>query len=121
MMNDLLTLAERAAKLMVDAKQTIARLESMTSEHAEFADTIQALREKIRAHVAEEERLIFPRLRGTSFNGKAVGLAMAERRDVLMDVLGLHDDDEEGIANQRETRAGSQSSSQRPPASNPKM
>ena len=32
----------------------------------------------------------------------ALGVALAERRDTLLDVLGLHGDDEEGAANQRE-------------------
>ena len=31
---------------------------------------------------------------------------ISRHHDVLLDVMGLHDDDEEGAANQRDTRAG---------------
>jgi hypothetical protein len=34
-----------------------------------------------------------------------LGIALAERRDTLLDVLGLHDDDEEGAENLREVQA----------------
>jgi hypothetical protein len=58
------------------------------------------LAQEVRAHVAEEEGTLFPQLQG-KLDLVSLGIALAERRDTLMDVLGLHSDDEEGVAQQR--------------------
>jgi hypothetical protein len=54
-------------------------------------------------HAAAEEQDLFPAVSATKLDLNALGVALAERRDTLLDVLGLHGDDEEGAANQRET------------------
>jgi hypothetical protein len=97
---------DRAEREHADAKHTIGRLESMTSEHPEFQSLLGVLREQTSAHVQEEEEQMFAQVRGGALDLVSLGIAMAERRDVLMDVLGLHSDDEEGAANQRDTRQG---------------
>jgi hemerythrin superfamily protein len=66
-----------AAREHAQAKETIVRIESMTE--------------------------LFPQVQTTTIDLAALGVALAERRDTLLDVLGLHGDDEEGAANQRET------------------
>jgi hemerythrin superfamily protein len=86
------------------AKQAIARIESMTSENPAFRNEVDLLDRRITQHVAGEEQDLFPKVSATGLDLLALGVALAERRDTLLDVLGLHGDDEEGAANQRETR-----------------
>lgn len=85
------------------AKQSIVRVESMSPDHPQFRDEVAMLATLIAEHVAHEEHELFPRVSATTLNLTALGLALADRRDTLLDVLGLHADDEEGAANQRET------------------
>lgn len=94
------TLLDAAEEEHADAKSTIIRVESMTSENPTFMSTIAHLAEQVRTHVAKEEGELFPQLEG-KLDLVSIGLALAERRDTLMDVLGLHSDDEEGVAQQR--------------------
>ncbi len=61
------------------------------------------LSKRVAEHVAAEEQELFPKVSATTLDLNALGVALAERRDTLLDVLGLHGDDEEGAANQRET------------------
>jgi hemerythrin superfamily protein len=86
------------------AKQTIARIESMTSDNPTFRNEVDLLERRVAQHVAAEEQELFPKVSATGIDLLALGIALAERRDTLLDVLGLHGDDEEGAANQRETR-----------------
>jgi len=97
-------LVEHAQVEHAQAKESIARIESMTSEHPTFGDEVDALSKRIAEHVASEEQELFPKVSATTLDLTALGIALAERRDTLLDVLGLHGDDEEGAANQRETR-----------------
>jgi hemerythrin superfamily protein len=78
------------------AKELIAKLEASSAASPQFRSTMQALAGAIRAHVAEEEGTLFPCLQGAGLDLPAVGVALLERRHILMDVLGLHDDDEQG-------------------------
>jgi hemerythrin superfamily protein len=94
---------ERAEHEHAEARETIARVESLAAAHPDFNGAIALLAQQISEHVQEEEGQLFPQLRKGSLNLIALGLALAERRDTLLDVLGLHDDDEEGIANQHNT------------------
>lgn len=94
------SLIDTAEREHAQAKATIARIESLTSEDATFKSTVKQLAEEVRTHVAEEEGTLFPRLVG-KLDLVSVGIALAERRDTLMDVLGIHSDDEEGVAQQR--------------------
>ena len=92
-----------AAREHAQAKETIVRIESMTSETAGFSDVVAQLARQVGEHVAKEEQELFPQVQTTTIDLAALGVALAERRDTLLDVLGLHGDDEEGAANQRET------------------
>jgi hypothetical protein len=56
---------------------------------------VNALADEFRQHVAREEGLLLPKVRESKLDLLSVGQALAERRDTLMDVLGLHADDEE--------------------------
>lgn len=95
-------LIEEAEGEHEEAEETVKRLESMTSDDAEFLPTVEQLRTLISAHVASEEAELFPKVRKASVDLVALGITLAERRDTLMDVLGLHADDEEGAANMRD-------------------
>jgi hemerythrin superfamily protein len=86
------------------AKEAITRIESMTSENPSFRNEVDLLSRRVVQHVASEEQELFPKVSATSLDLTALGIALTERRDTLLDVLGLHGDDEEGAANQRETR-----------------
>jgi hemerythrin superfamily protein len=85
-----------------EAKQAVMRVESMTSDRAEFMQTVEDLRDLVTAHVRSEENELFPLVRAAKLDLVALGATLAERRDTLMDVLGLHGDDEEGAANMRD-------------------
>jgi hemerythrin superfamily protein len=98
------SLIDEAEREHAQARQAIARVESMTSEHAEFTGAVEALAGMVAQHVEEEEDRLFPRIRNAGVNLVSLGIALAERRDTLLDTLGLHSDDEEGAANQREVQ-----------------
>lgn len=95
---------DAAEREHAQAKQLIMRVESMTSNDAHFKPTVLELRDSVAHHVSEEESTIFARLREARTDLRALGITLAERRDTLMDVLGLHNDDEEGALNQREVQ-----------------
>ena len=96
-------LLDSSVREHAQAKELIARIESMTSEQPTFRDEVATLAGRIAEHVGKEERELFPKVSAAMLNLNALGVALAERRDTLLDVLGLHGDDEEGAANQRET------------------
>ena len=100
------SLVESAQREHAQAKESIVRVESMTSEHATFRNEIDLLSRRVAEHVAGEEQELFPKVSASTLDLTALGIALAERRDTLLDVLGLHGDDEEGAANQRETHEG---------------
>jgi hemerythrin superfamily protein len=95
---------DAAEREHAEARQAISRVESMTSDHADFKSAVESLAAMVGQHVQEEERELFPRLRGAGLSLVSLGVALAERRDTLLDTLGLHSDDEEGAANQREVQ-----------------
>ncbi len=95
-------LIEEAEREHDEARQAIARVESMTSDHPQFKAAVAELAAQVKHHVSEEESQLFPRMRNAGVNLVSLGLALADRRDTLLDTLGLHSDDEEGAANMRE-------------------
>lgn len=100
--NDDALLAD-AAREHAQAHESIVRIESMTSDSPAFANEVTKLAGLVAEHVNKEEQELFPKVSATTLDLTALGIALAERRDTLLDVLGLHGDDEEGAANQRET------------------
>jgi hemerythrin superfamily protein len=95
-------IVNEAEREHAQAKQTIARVESMSSDNPDFQAAVAELSSQIAHHVEEEEKELFPRLRNTGTSFVNLGIAMAERRATLLDTFGLHADDEVGAANQRE-------------------
>jgi hemerythrin superfamily protein len=97
------TLLQNFVQDHAQAKESIVRVESMTSDNPTFRDEVATLAARIAEHVGKEEQELFPKVSASSVDLTALGIALVERRDTLLDVLGLHGDDEEGAANQRET------------------
>jgi hemerythrin superfamily protein len=94
------SLIDTAEREHAAAKSSISRIESSTSDDPAFKAMVATLAAEVRTHVAEEEGTLFPQVQG-KLDLVSLGIALAERRDTLMDVLGLHSDDEEGVAQQR--------------------
>jgi len=94
--------AERAGQ---EAKASITLIESMTSDDAAFRPAVKVLAAEFSKHVTKEESELFPRVREARLDLLAVGIALSERRDTLMDVLGLHPDDEEAAVYPEENPA----------------
>lgn len=95
-------LVDDAERDHAETKQAVMRVESMTSDNGAFKEAVEDLRDLIAAHVQSEESELFPKVRQAKLDLVALGITLAERRDTLMDVLGLHGDDEEGAANMRD-------------------
>jgi hemerythrin superfamily protein len=98
-------LIDTAERAHAQAKQSIMLIESMTSEDDAFRAAVSTLAAEIHAHVAEEESELFPKLRQSKMDLASLGLNLVERRDTLMDVLGLHADDEEAAVYPEENPA----------------
>lgn len=98
-------LIDHAEREHAGAKTLILQIESMTSDHPSFKGTVERLANEVEKHVQEEEGQMFPRLRESGMDLVTMGIALVERRDTLLDVLGLHGDDEDGAENLREIQA----------------
>jgi hemerythrin superfamily protein len=97
-------MVDKAEHDHAEAKESITRVESLSADDPELRQTIATLRAQITAHISSEEKELFPPMRKARIDLVALGLTLAERRDTLMDVLGLHGDDEEGAANMRDVQ-----------------
>lgn len=84
-------LVDRVEAEHTATKQAIRDVEARTSDAGDYIDAVQRLRGLIEPHIREEESEQFPRLRKTELNLDM--LALLDRRNTLMDVMGLHPDD----------------------------
>ena len=75
------------------AKELIALIEDMTSQDEKFTATVKVLSEQIEHHVKEEESEFFPKLKKTGIDLQALGAELSERKDELIDELGLDEAD----------------------------
>jgi len=66
------------------AKQLIAEIQRMKPSDRLFDAKVTVLGEYITHHVEEEEKEIFPEVRDTNLDLKAMGQALAERKNDLM-------------------------------------
>ena len=76
------------------AKELIAQVEQMSADDALFKATVKVLSEYIKHHVKEEEGELFPKLKKTDLDLKAIGEQLAERKQELMGELGIESEDE---------------------------
>jgi hemerythrin superfamily protein len=90
------------------AKELIAKIEGMTPDHEAFKATVKVLGEYVKHHVKEEENELFPALKESELDLKAIGARLAERKYELMEEMGL---EEPEIPTQRKRSTGSRSRS----------
>ncbi len=85
------------------AKELIAKIEGMASDDEHFKATVKVLGEYIKHHVKEEENELFPELKKTELDLKAIGARMSERKYALMEQMGI---EEQEPAQPRKRAAG---------------
>ena len=66
------------------AKGLIAQIESSTPGDELFDAQVTVLGEYVKHHIKEEQNELFPKLRRARMDLKALGQALAERKDALM-------------------------------------
>jgi hemerythrin superfamily protein len=65
-------------------KQLVAEVESASPSDALYDAKVKVIGEYVKHHVKEEERELFPKLRRTELDLKALGAQLAERKQALM-------------------------------------
>jgi precorrin-2 methylase len=95
-----------------EIQEGIVRAESLSSDHPDFLSTMTQLGIRIRGHMEAEETMLFPYITAGKVNLVGLGLVLVERRDTLMRMLGLTDDDE--IPALRQLTEGEAVASRRP-------
>jgi hemerythrin superfamily protein len=90
------------------AKDLIAKIEGMTPDDEAFEATVKVLSEYIKHHVKEEENELFPAVKKTDLDLKAMGEQLAERKFALMEEMGI--EEEEPPAPQRKKASGKSAS-----------
>ncbi len=88
-------IVDEAEEEHAEAKQLIAELEEMSPEDDAFDATVKALSEAIAHHVEEEESEMFPKLQEAGMETETLGEEMAERKQEIMDELGLAETEDE--------------------------
>ena len=76
------------------AKELIAKIEGMSSDDEHFKATVKVLGEYIKHHVKEEENELFPALKKTELDLKELGGQLAERKNALMEQMGIEEEAE---------------------------
>lgn len=88
-------MVEEAEVEHASAKWLIEQLQSMSPDDEKFAATFTVLGEYINHHVKEEEKEMFPSLERSKVDWEAVLQEMTERRQELMQELGLAEEESE--------------------------
>jgi hemerythrin-like domain-containing protein len=91
------------------AKDLIAKIEAMTPEDESFKATVKVLSEYIKHHVKEEETEMFPSLKDTDLDLKAIGTQLYERKLELMEELGIEPSEEEEEEPSSRSKSGGKS------------
>jgi hemerythrin superfamily protein len=69
-------------------KQLIAEVEGSTPDDDHFDARVKVIGEYVKHHVKEEENELFPKLKETDLDRRALGAQMAQRKSELMAELG---------------------------------
>ena len=77
------------------AKDLIAKLEELDPSDEMFKATFTVLGEYVTHHIKEEESEIFPQAKKAKVDTKELGLQILERKEELMEEMGIADEDEE--------------------------
>lgn len=78
-----------------NAKQLISELEELSAEDDTFDARVKALRDAIIHHVEEEEGEMFAKLKEAGMETETLGEQMAERKQEILDELGLAEVEED--------------------------
>jgi len=84
-----LELVHEAAVEHASVRDLIAKIEDMVAGDETFRATVTVLGEYVRHHVKEEEGELFPKLKKTDLDLKAMGRQLAERKLGLMEEMGI--------------------------------
>ncbi len=76
------------------AKELIAQLEDASPDDDLYGAKVTVLGEQIKHHVKEEEGEMFPKARKANIDIDALGATMLKRKIVLMDKMGMCNDDD---------------------------
>jgi len=76
-------------------RELVTRVESLNADEAAFLPAVHSLSDAFNSHLRREANELLAPLRRTPMDLVSIGITLVERRDTLMDVLGLHADDEE--------------------------
>ncbi len=97
------------------AKDLIAKIEAMAPQDESFKATVKVLSEYIKHHVKEEETEMFPKLKETDVDLKALGTQLYERKIELMEELGIEpaEEEETPAKGRKSSAAGKAKSSKR--------
>lgn len=87
-----LELVREAAVEHASVRDVIAKIEDMDAGDEAFHATVTVLGEYVRHHVKEEEDELFPKLKKTDLDLKAMGRQLAERKLALMEDMGIEAD-----------------------------
>jgi hemerythrin superfamily protein len=77
-------LLDEASVEHASAKQLIGQIESVDQTDGMFDAKVKVLGEYVKHHVKEEQNELFPKLRKSRLDLKALGLMMSERKQELM-------------------------------------
>lgn len=88
-------LVDQAEEEHADARQLISEIEEMSPEDDAYDATLKALVAAIARHVEEEENEMFPKLEEAGLETESLGEQMAERRQEIMDELGVAETEDE--------------------------
>jgi len=78
------------------AKETISNLEAMQPGDDLYDATVSVLGEYVNHHIKEEEGHMFPKVRKSGLDTKALGTQLMERKHELQGDAGMQTDGEEG-------------------------
>lgn len=81
-------LVDEAAVEHGSVKMLIAQLDGATADAELFEATMKVLKEYVEHHVKEEERELFPKLKGTDLDLDALGMRLAETKAKLLAKVG---------------------------------
>jgi hemerythrin superfamily protein len=82
--SDDMDLVDEADVEHASIKQLVAEVESASPSDALYDAKVKVIGEYVKHHVKEEERELFPKLRRTDLDLKALGAQLAERKQALM-------------------------------------
>jgi hemerythrin-like domain-containing protein len=86
------------------AKTLISELEGMQPDDPHYAASFTVLGEYVKHHISEEEKQMFPKLKRAKLDVEELGHQMMERKQQLMSEMGIEEEAEAEMEEQRPAR-----------------